>query len=68
MEKLFEMPNLSMSARRIRTQAEWNVETHISFARLPTRSTTRWRISAAALFVNVMARTEPGWTFRSDTR
>ena len=46
------MPNRAISDRRIRTQAEWNVETHISLARLPTRSITRPRISAAALLVN----------------
>ena len=32
------MLNRPISARRIRTQAEWKVETHISLARLPTRS------------------------------
>ena len=62
------MLNRPISARRIRTQAEWKVETHISLARLPTRSITRRRISAAALLVKVMARIEPGWTLRSPTR
>jgi hypothetical protein len=52
----------------MRTQAEWNVETHISRARLPTRSTTRCRISAAALLVKVIARIEPGWTPRWPTQ
>ena len=62
------MPNRPISARRIRTQAEWKVETHISLARLPTRSITRPRISAAALLVNVMARIEAGCACRSLTR
>ena len=53
-----------MSARRMRTQAEWKVDTHISRARLPTRSTTRCRISAAALLVKVIARIDPGCTSR----
>ncbi len=48
---------MAASRRRIRTQAEWKVETHIARAAGPTRSTTRSRISAAALFVNVMAST-----------
>jgi len=52
----------------MRTQAEWNVETHISRARLPTRSMTRERISAAALLVKVIASIEPGCTSRCDTR
>ena len=62
------MLNRPISDRRIRTQAEWKVETHISLARLPTRSITRPRISAAALLVKVMARIAPGWTRRSLTR
>ena len=35
-------------------------------ARLPTRSSTRSLISAAALLVNVIARIEPGWALRSE--
>ena len=62
MENVRAMPNRPISARRMRTQAEWNVETHISLARLPTSSITRPRISAAALLVKVMARIEPGCT------
>ena len=58
-------PNRSISLRRIRTQAEWNVETHMIRARRPTRSSTRSRISAAALLVKVIARIEPGWALRS---
>src|SRR5919112_94169 len=68
MEKVRLTLNRPISLRRIRTQAEWKVETHISLARLPTSSVTRCRISAAALLVNVMARMEPGWAFRSPTR
>ena len=49
----------------MRTQAEWKVETHISLARLPTSSSTRPRISAAALLVKVMARIEAGCACRS---
>ena len=43
-------------ARRMRTQAEWKVETHIARPRGPTSSATRRRISSAALLVKVMAR------------
>src|SRR5690606_1918042 len=57
--------SLSASRRRIRTHAEWNVETHIIRARPPTSSATRSRISAAALVVNVIARIEPGWAPRA---
>ena len=35
-------------------------------ARRPTSSSTRSRISAAALLVNVIARIEPGWALRSE--
>ncbi len=34
-------------------------------ARRPTSSSTRSRISAAALLVKVIARIEPGWALRS---
>ena len=40
----------------MRTQAEWNVLTHILRATGPTSASTRWRISSAALLVKVMAR------------
>ncbi len=63
--KLDLKPNFSISLRRIRTHAEWNVLTHMILARPPTSSATRSRISAAALLVNVMARIEPGWALRS---
>ena len=46
----------------MRTHAEWNVDTHIVLATGPTSSATRWRISSAALFVNVMARIADGRT------
>ena len=49
-------------ARRIRTQAEWNVLTHMVRATGPTSAATRWRISSAALLVNVMARICDGCT------
>jgi hypothetical protein len=50
-------------SRRIRTQVEWNVE--MSGGPIPagrTSASTRCRISAAALFVNVTAMTERGFT------
>lgn len=68
MEKFLASENLSMSERRIRTHAEWKVDTHMRRARLPTRSATLARISAAALLVKVIARIEPGWTPRSPIR
>src|SRR4029453_8580918 len=52
----------------MRTQAEWKVETHINLARLPIKSITRPRISAAALLVKVMARIDPGCTLRGRTK
>ena len=67
MVKLDLKPSLSISLRRMRTQAEWNVETHISRARGPTSASTRSFISAAALLVNVIARIEPGWASRWET-
>jgi len=48
-------PSTSACARSIRKHAEWKVETHMFFASAPTRSTTRRRISSAALLVKVMA-------------
>src|SRR6478735_7146897 len=66
MEKLDLKPTRSISLRRIRTHAEWKVETHMIRARLPTRSSTRSFISAAALLVKVIARIEPGWARRSE--
>src|SRR4051794_268390 len=44
----------------MRTQAAWKVDTHIFSATGPTRAPTRWRISAEALFVNVIARISNG--------
>ena len=71
MEKLdFQVPpsrsRAPISLRRMRTQAEWNVETHMIRARRPTSSSTRSFISAAALLVKVMARIEPGCALRSE--
>ena len=40
----------------------WNVDTHMPRQRGPTRPARRSRISAAALFVNVMARISQGAT------
>lgn len=68
MEKDLAMPNRSISERRMRTQAEWKVETHIILAWFPTSPATRSRISAAALLVKVMASTAPGCTPRIPTR
>ncbi len=52
----------------MRTQALWNVITHIAFARGPTSSVTRSFISPAALLVNVIARICPGCTERAASR
>lgn len=68
MEKLDDMPSVFASRRRIRTHIEWNVDTHIAFARLPTSAATRSRISAAALLVNVIAMISPGCTPRWPSR
>ena len=59
MEKLDRSPRVAASRRRIRTHAEWNVDTHMRPAAGPTRCSTRSRISAAALLVNVIAMTSP---------
>ena len=40
----------------MRAQAAWKVMTHIARVRRPSRTSTRSRISWAALFVNVIAR------------
>src|SRR3954469_9469336 len=60
MVKLDGNSSLAASRRRMRTQAEWNVDTHIRSATGPTRAATRCFISAAALLVKVMARIENG--------
>src|SRR5690349_14069105 len=44
----------------MRTQAEWNVLTHIALTTGPTSASTRWRISCAALLVKVIARIDDG--------
>ena len=55
-----EKPDLSPmdlpSRLRMRTQAEWKVETHMRWATGPISEPSRSRISAAALLVKVMAR------------
>src|SRR5438270_13132317 len=55
-------PRRWASRRRMRTQAEWNVETHIFWATGPTSEPTRCFISSAALLVKVMARISKGET------
>src|SRR5215210_8461928 len=60
-----EKPRWWPSRRRMRTQAEWNVDTHIFRATGPTRAATRPFISSAALLVKVMARISNGETFWS---
>ena len=62
MVKLRVKPRRSASARRMRTHMLWNVDTHMPRQRGPTRPARRSRISAAALFVNVMARISQGAT------
>src|SRR4051794_375236 len=52
----------------MRTQAAWNVLTHILRATGPTRDSMRWRISSAALLVKVMARMAKGLTPSSSIR
>src|SRR4051812_42502615 len=44
----------------MRAQAAWKVSSHIARVRAPTSSSTRSRISCAALFVNVIARISSG--------
>ena len=68
MVKLFEKPSASAFARRMRTHMLWNVETHMPWAAVPTRPARRSRISAAALFVNVMARISHGRAPQSSSR
>ena len=65
MEKVEVLPNRVASPRRIRTHAEWKVETHIIRAGPPTRSVTRSFISPAALLVKVIANISCGLTPRS---
>ena len=62
------MPRCAASRRRMRTQAEWKVDTHIALARPPTSAATRSFISPAALLVKVIARIAPGCTLRSPSR
>src|SRR3954447_22254699 len=58
-------PSALPSRRRMRTHAEWNVDTHIFSATGPTSAATRCFISSAALLVNVIARISKGLTPRS---
>ncbi len=46
----------------MRTQAEWNVDTHIFWATGPTSAADPVLISSAALLVKVMARISNGLT------
>ena len=62
MVKLVSNPILSIYRLKIRTQAEWKVETHILSEPWPTIALMRSRISPAALFVKVMARMFQGFT------
>ena len=66
MENDDEKPKCLASRRRMRTHAEWKVDTVISRARPPTSAATRSRISAAALLVKVIARIEPGCALRAE--
>ena len=52
----------------MRTQVEWKVLTQMLSAPNPTMSSTRSRISPAALLVKVMARTFQGFTPFSSMR
>ena len=63
-----ENPIFSASRRRTRANTLWNVPIHIPLASSPTRSTTRWRISRAALLVNVSARIWLGHDFLAASR
>ena len=56
MEKPDASPIDWPSRLRMRTHAEWNVDTHMRWATGPIRPSRRSRISAAALLVKVMAR------------
>jgi hypothetical protein len=60
MEKVERSPAASCSRRRMRTQAEWKVDTHMRSPTGPMSAATLSRISAAALLVKVMARISPG--------
>ena len=61
-------PIASASRRRMRTHAEWNVEIHMPDALSPSSASTRSRISAAALLVNVIARIWLGHASRLSMR
>ena len=62
MENDVVMPRRLASRRRMRTQVEWKVDTHMARAAPPISAATRSAISRAALLVNVMARISDGAT------
>ncbi len=68
MVKFCVKPNASASRRRMRTHAEWKVEIHMPSDASPSSDSTRSRISAAALFVKVMARIWLGHASRDSMR
>ena len=68
MEKFVVYPRYSICLRRMRTQVEWKVLTQMLSAPNPTMSSTRSRISPAALLVKVMARIFQGFTPFSSMR
>ncbi len=68
MVKLDCRPACSANSRSSRAQIEWNVPIQTRLARGPTSSSTRPRISAAALFVKVTASTCHGATSHSVSR
>ena len=49
-------PTSSACMRRILAPTEWNVPSHGIACSEPEKTATRWRISRAALLVNVTAR------------
>src|SRR5262245_11819142 len=62
MVKLVLYPSRGASRRRMRPHAEWKVRIQIERATPPSMSSSRSRISPAALFVNVIARISCGLT------
>ena len=56
------MPRRGASRRRMRTHAEWKVDTHILWATLPIKAATLRFISSAALLVNVIEMISKGDT------
>src|SRR5262245_14134839 len=62
MVKLVLYPSRGASRRRMRPHAEWKVRIQIERATPPSMSSSRSRISPAALFVKVIARISCGLT------